>query len=185
MQSRELADSKITKNIHSRPDLAKLCRKNLNLINTIPFIHTTKLHSGQSQSRVSTKTISLNLKKKSTDQLELIRSLQFKGATLRGPDTWNAYGWASSFSFTFRTVSTIVVISSSATTFAITLQPSFNLFFFSHQEVLFWGLSIVWRLWNDTALDSCSLAQQSHRQRSSLFVHVHFWRYQPSKFAPV
>ena len=31
-----------------------------------------------------------------TDQLELIRSLQLGEATFRGPETWNAYGCASS-----------------------------------------------------------------------------------------
>lgn len=66
----------------------------------------------------------------STDQLELIRSLQFGEATLRGPDTWNAYGWASSFTsaVAFSLVGANVI--SAAPIFAIKTKMPPSFFFF-------------------------------------------------------
>lgn len=68
----------------------------------------------------------------STDQLELIRSLQFGEATLRGPDTWNAYGWASSFTSAVAISLVGANVISAAPIFAIKtkMPPSFFFFFF-------------------------------------------------------
>lgn len=66
----------------------------------------------------------------STDQLELIRSLQFGEATLRGPDTWNAYGWASSFTSAVAISLVGANVISAAPIFAIKTKMAFLLFFF-------------------------------------------------------
>lgn len=68
----------------------------------------------------------------STDQLELIRSLQFGEATLRGPDTWNAYGWASSVTSAVAISLVGANVISAAPIFAIKtkMPPSFFFFFF-------------------------------------------------------
>lgn len=62
-----------------------------------------------------------------TDQLEFIISLQFGDDTFRGPDTWKAYGWASSSTACAGTVAVAAGTSfaiSSALIFAILFAQS-------------------------------------------------------------